>query len=610
MKNYLKLILVLSVSALGACENVKMPSSELRSDQDVVNFQEKSDLIPGEKIYSKQIQVRLSESENVNEFVHSVAVDQGVVLRLVDQINSRPIYLFEIDESEDPRLISEKIKENSRVLSASPNHLIEIEAFNDPDFHWQWALSNRGQDVPGALAGKSKADAQWEKVESDSEDVVVAIVDTGIDYWHEDISVTEVIDGQRRYVSGNMWVNPAEIPGNGVNEDNNGNQKSGFIDDVFGYNFVGRNGDPMDDHGHGTHIAGVIGALQNNFKGIVGMNSRVKMMGVRFLGATGGGSDWGAQQAIYYVIDMKRRFPEKKFIMNCSWGGEGRDSRNGDADDFLMQAFREADENGILSVIAAGNSGLSTRFFPFYPANYGEKIDSIISVAASNNVDQLASFSNYGFDSVHVAAPGVLIHSTLPGNQYAAWSGTSMAAPHVAGLAALVWSQNPEMSALDVKERILSTVDVLPQFKGLVSSGGRINVKRALAGDFNVRLEPIEESQEFQYRSIQHDGTQNVDLVETLSSDGASEIQVCFTEINLTNDFDFIQVFGSDYRIRDIITGQWRNFNFETKDRQELCAAPVPGDQVHIRFFGNAQAGGGEFGRRGFETESLKVIRR
>ncbi|MGA0162781.1 MAG: S8 family serine peptidase, partial [Bdellovibrionota bacterium] len=387
MKNYLKLILVLSVSALGACENVKMPSSELRSDQDVVNFQEKSDLIPGEKIYSKQIQVRLSESENVNEFVHSVAVDQGVVLRLVDQINSRPIYLFEIDESEDPRLISEKIKENSRVLSASPNHLIEIEAFNDPDFQWQWALSNRGQDVPGALAGKSKADAQWEKVESDSEDVVVAIVDTGIDYWHEDISVTEVIDGQRRYVSGNMWVNPAEIPGNGVNEDNNGNQKSGFIDDVFGYNFVGRNGDPMDDHGHGTHIAGVIGALQNNFKGIVGMNSRVKMMGVRFLGATGGGSDWGAQQAIYYVIDMKRRFPEKKFIMNCSWGGEGRDSRNGDADDFLMQAFREADENGILSVIAAGNSGLSTRFFPFYPANYGEKIDSIISVAASNNVD-------------------------------------------------------------------------------------------------------------------------------------------------------------------------------------------------------------------------------
>lgn len=610
MKNHLKLTLVLSFSILSACENVKMPSSELRSDQDIVAFQEKSDLIPGEKIYSKQIQVRLGESENVNEFIHSVAVDQGVVLRLVDQINSRPIYLFEIDEGEDPSLISEKIKENSRVLSASPNHLIEIESFNDPDFHWQWALSNRGQDVPGALAGKSRADAQWERVESESEDVVVAIVDTGIDYWHEDLSVTEVIDGQRRYVSGNIWVNPAEIPGNGVNEDNNGNQKSGFIDDVFGYNFVGRNGDPMDDHGHGTHIAGVIGALQNNFKGIVGMNSRVKMMGVRFLGAAGGGSDWGAQQAIYYVIDMKRRFPEKKFIMNCSWGGEGRDSRNGDADDFLMQAFREADENGILSVIAAGNSGLSTRFFPFYPANYGEKIDSIISVAASNNVDQLASFSNYGFDSVHVAAPGVLIHSTLPGNQYAAWSGTSMAAPHVAGLAALVWSQNPEMSALDVKERILSTVDILPQFKGLVSSGGRINVKRALAADFNVRLEPIEESQEFQYRSIQHDGTQNVDLVETLSSDGASEIQVCFTEINLTNDFDFIQVFGSDYRIRDIITGQWRNFNFETKDRHELCAAPVPGDQVHIRFFGNAQSGGGEFGRRGFETESLKVIRR
>jgi subtilisin family serine protease len=605
MKIHLKLVLILTISVLSACENVRVPSAVRPSDQQIVEFQENSNLVPGEKIYAKQIQVRLSETQGLEEFVHSAALEQGVVLRLVDQMGERPIYLFEIDEKADPRKISEKLKENSRVVSASPNHLIKIEGFNDPDFRWQWAIENRGQDIPGALAGKARADIAWRpSLTSQNDDVVVAIIDTGIDYWHEDLSVTEVVNGQRRYLSGNMWVNPAEIPGNGVDDDN-----SGFIDDVFGYNFVGRNGDPMDDHGHGTHIAGVIGALQNNFKGIAGMNAQVKMMAVRFLGAAGGGSDWGAQQAIYYVIEMKKRFPEKKFIMNCSWGSEGRESRNGDADDFLMQAFREADENGILSVVAAGNSGLSTRFFPFYPANYGISISSILTVAATNNVDQLASFSNYGFDSVHVAAPGVLIHSTLPGNRYEAWSGTSMAAPHVAGLAAMIWQQNPEMSALQIKDRILSTVDVLPQLKGLVSSGGRINVKRALAGDINVRLAPVEESQEFHYRSLQHDGTRNVDLVETLTAEGASEIQVCFREINLTNNFDFIQIFGSDYRIRDIITGQWRNKNFQTKVEQELCSAPVPGDRIHIRLFGNAQAGGGEFGRRGFETESLRVLR-
>lgn len=611
MKNSILYSVIGASFVLLACEGVRVPNTQIPSDSKIVEKMEAARLQEGAHFFKGQVQVRLSSEQSLEAFVHSVASEQTIILSLLDKIPGRPIYLFEIKSSLDVRDAAQALKQNSFVEAASPNYEIRINDYNDPEFRYQWALNNIGQDAPQALAGKPGADISFMKARtSGSRKVVVAIVDTGIDYFHEDLAITKEVGGKLQVVGGNIWMNPHEIPANGKNDDNNGGELGGYVDDVFGYDFVGRRGDPMDDHGHGTHIAGVIGALRNNYTGIVGMNENVLMMGVRFLGARGGGSDWGAQQAIYYVIDMKRRFPDFNFIMNCSWGGAGRDVRNGDADDFLMDAFREAKKNNILAVVAAGNDALSNRFFEYYPANYSRSLDNIITVAASNNVDQLADFSNYGDGVVHVAAPGVLIHSTLPGNKYAAWSGTSMATPHVTGLASLVWAANPDMTYLEVKNRILDTVDVLPQLKGLVSTGGRINVSRALSGDLNIGIpERVVDEVALRLPSETSNGAQSLDYVISLREPDAREVSVCFSEINLSTDMDFIQIYGLDYRVRDIITGRWVNRDLSTDERIELCSASVPGDEVHIRLFSNGQTNGGEFGRRGFETESLRVVR-
>lgn len=314
---------------------------------------------------------------------------------------------------------------------------------NDPGFPNQWGLHNTGQTpyygTPGA---DISAPLAWSGT-TGSPSVIVAVVDTGVDYNHPDLSA-------------NIWRNTGETL-NGKDDDGNG-----YIDDIRGWNFVSNSNDPMDDNGHGTHCAGTIAAIGNNGAGIAGVAWNVKIMPLKFLDSKGSGYTSDAISAILYANRMG--VP----IISNSWSGTGYSQSLSDA----------IAASSAVVICAAGNSGANSDTNPQYPGAYTSS--NIISVAATNFHDQLASFSNYGVVSVDLAAPGVDIYSTAQSGQYKSLSGTSMAAPYVTGVAALIKSQNPSMNTAQIKSRILGTVDVISSLSGKVATGGRLNAAKAL----------------------------------------------------------------------------------------------------------------------------------
>jgi subtilisin family serine protease len=271
-------------------------------------------------------------------------------------------------------------------------------------------------------------------------------------------------------------VNPFEIAGNGIDDDGNG-----YVDDVNGYDFANDRANVFENAAtdwHGTHVAGTIGAVGNNSIGVSGVAWNVKLMSLKFLSARSGSSD-NAIRAIKYVIDMKRRGVNVK-IINASWSGP-----NGART--LRRAIRKAGLEGVLFVCAAGNGGDDNRGDDIdldeetqYPAAWSAELDTVISVAALDSRDQLPSFSNYGHRRVTVAAPGVGVLSTYPGGGYTLSSGTSMATPHVSGIAALVWSHYPTISPAIVKKRLYETVEQVLPLASKAKSPGRVNAFNAL----------------------------------------------------------------------------------------------------------------------------------
>jgi len=340
----------------------------------------------------------------------------------------------------------EKLSKTSGILYAHPNY--QVQAFstfpNDPRFNELWGMHNTGQ-TGGTPDADIDAPEAWD-IGTGSSDIVVAVIDTGVDYTHPDLAA-------------NIWHNPGEIPGNGIDDDHNG-----FVDDVYGYDFVNNDGDPMDDHFHGTHCAGTIGAVGNNGIGVAGVCWNVKIMALKFLNSGGSGYTEDAIRAVEYSVLMGAN------LSSNSWGGGGNDQG-------LKDAIDAAGAAGMLFVAAAGNgSGNNNDIYPTYPASYDST--SIISVMATTNTDQMASFSNYGPTSVDLGASGVSILSCQPGGGYQLLSGTSMATPHVAGACALLWSLNPGLSNSEVKDILLRTVD--PTLSGLCVSGGRLNLYKAV----------------------------------------------------------------------------------------------------------------------------------
>jgi thermitase len=318
----------------------------------------------------------------------------------------------------------------------------------DPKFEEQWALSNSGQ-----RGGKQGADISamlaWATTTGD-DDVVVAVLDSGVDYTHEDLAP-------------NMWKRPTSVaPYNDA--------ELGGVDDELGFNAIDNASDPMDENGHGTHCAGIIGAEGGNNIGITGVNWKVRIMPLKFMNAGGYGTTKDAIEAINYVINRKKAGVNVR-IISASWGSTQKSRA-------LEDAIRAAYENDILFVAASGNATTDNDRRPHFPSSYN--VPNVVSVAALDRNDQLASFSNYGLKSVAIAAPGKDILSTWLGNAYEEKSGTSMATPVVSGVAALIVAENPRVSVDQLRKRLLASVDPLPALKGKITTGGRINAAKAL----------------------------------------------------------------------------------------------------------------------------------
>ena len=374
--------------------------------------------------------------------------------------------MIDVDENVSVQKAIDELQKSSYVAYAEPNYIISLSlpaapvapgpeqmgaesvsgAPNDPRFSEQWALQNTGQ-TGGASGSDINAVSAW-GMSTGSDSIVVAVIDTGVDYTHPDLAQ-------------NIWTNPGEIPNNGIDDDGNG-----YVDDVHGYDFINNDNDPMDDNGHGTHCAGVIGAVGNNGIGISGVNQKVKIMPLKFLRKDGNGDTAASLNAIAYARKMGAN------VISCSWGGTARSQALADA----ISATNK------LIVCAAGNSGVNTDTIPQYPSGFDNP--QIISVAASDASDGIPSYSNYGPTSVDVAAPGDWILSTYPtalGYQYIKMKGTSMATPHVSGLAALLLSVNPGLSPDQLKQLIMNNVDKVPAFSGKTVSGGRIDAGKSLS---------------------------------------------------------------------------------------------------------------------------------
>jgi subtilisin family serine protease len=342
---------------------------------------------------------------------------------------------------------SRKFRGMAEVASVEPNYLVHTDAVpNDAAWSRQWSMPKIG--APGA----------WNTV-TGSNTVVVGVLDTGVNYLHDDLRA-------------NLWTNPGEVPGNRIDDD-----RDGYIDDVYGVNTISRSGDPMDTQGHGTHVAGIIGAVGNNGMGVAGVSWNVKILAMKFIGSDNTGSTADAIAAYDYAMMLKSRGVNIR-VMNNSWSGTNYSQA-------LSDAITAAGNIGILSVAAAGNGnashiGQNIDVYPEYPAAYA--VPAMLAVTAADMYDNAPIFANYG-TRVGLAAPGYDIYSTYAGgnNAYALESGTSMATPHVAGAAALLWSLNSTFSVATVKSLILNNVDKLSQWTGRVASGGRLNVARAVA---------------------------------------------------------------------------------------------------------------------------------
>lgn len=348
----------------------------------------------------------------------------------------------------------DKLAFDKNVMSVQPNFLYYPDAAitNDPYAGIEWGLYNQGQEILG-IAGTPDIDIDapeaWGLMPESAEEVVVAVIDTGVDISHPDLQ-------------GSIWMNEAEV--NGLkNFDDDGN---GYTDDFNGWNFFHRDNDVFTNakaDGHGTHVSGTIAAQTNNGIGVAGVAQNVKIMVLKFIGINGG-STADAILAVKYAKDNGAD------IANNSWGGGGYD-----------QALKDAIEDfGKPFIAAAGNESLDNDLKAHYPSSYD--CSNIISVASVDNTGLMSDFSNYGITSVDVAAPGGYIASTYPGSSYAWMSGTSMAAPHVSGIVALMLGAKIGLSASQVKEIILksATANRLPSLSGKILTGGMANAEEAI----------------------------------------------------------------------------------------------------------------------------------
>ncbi|MBI2026810.1 MAG: S8 family serine peptidase [Deltaproteobacteria bacterium] len=442
---------------------------------------------------------------------------------------AEPNYIYSIDMSSfSPRRVRQ-------IMGIDQSTMI-----SDPEFEKNWGLNNVGQtDVSGQI-GKPGSDIDalqaWTQ-EIGSRAIKVAVIDTGIDYTHEDLV-------------NNIYQNPGEL-GEYTNDkgaqafketdgiDNDGN---GFIDDVRGWNFVSNSNDAMDDHSHGTHVAGTIGAYGNNEVGILGVTWRVSLIPVKFLSSGGSGTLEDAVKAIEYAHTLGVH------VMSNSWGGGGFSQA-------LADAIKSASDAGIYFVAAAGNDAGNNDVVPHYPSNY--EFENVISVAATDNQDQLAKFSNYGKTTVDIAAPGVSIYSSIPGNNYGYMSGTSMATPHISGMIALLLSSHPNLAMQDLKKILYTSSEEIKILRRKISHG-RANAFYALTNFEAPKSTPTDPSlfkNVTHLISTPHDYDNSKEYTYKITHSGAKKMRVHFSKFETETGYDFVYIKNAKGEVEDFYDG-------------------------------------------------------
>ncbi|EQC47741.1 S8 family peptidase [Bacteriovorax sp. Seq25_V] len=332
------------------------------------------------------------------------------------------------------------------VEKLTPSFEKATNGFNDPGISRLWAFKSADR------AGMNVSDAYEAMGSQTGEEVVVAVVDTGVDYNHEDLK--EV-----------MWVNAGEIPGNGIDDDENG-----YIDDVHGINTLVRDADGnatadiMDKHSHGTHVSGTIAAKQNNGLGIAGVAANARIMGIRTVPNSGDETDVDVAESFLYAAKNGAK------IINCSFGKSHNEGGMlvKETIDYIGREY------GVLVVAAAGNESSNIDRYKTWPASY--ESENLLVVASTTKYGSMSGFSNYGVTNVDVAAPGSSIYSTTPGNRYGNMSGTSMATPNTVGVAAQILSLNPGMSPYELKARIMENSTTVSKYSNKVGSSGLVNL--------------------------------------------------------------------------------------------------------------------------------------
>ncbi|MEZ4814183.1 MAG: S8 family peptidase [Bdellovibrionota bacterium] len=492
------------------------------------------------------------------------------------------------------REFAESLMSKGLATSAEPNFIVSIakdqelkDRTTDPMWLDLWGLSNIGQDAPKGTEGKEGADIgilkAWEKTKG-SDEVLVAVMDTGIDYLHPDLK-------------DNIYINKYEFAGQANKKDDDpeadkicidAEKKRCYADDIFGWNFVSYNEtelymgvpgkpDPMDGNGHGTHVAGTIGALANNGIGVAGINQKVKMIALKVLSDEGSGDSADIIRAIRYAA------LKKVDVVNASFGGGG-ESQN------FLAALEQAEKAGVLFVAAAGNESDDADQTDHFPASYD--VEGVLSVAATDNRDMLAEFSNYGYQKVDLAAPGVNIISTYPrqlaanegtpDNPYRVFSGTSMATPHVVGAAALVLADRKDLrkNPKALKKLLMESSDWKPQLAGRVRSGGRLNVARALANEV-VNFMEDKKWTEIEYKwSSPSLPESHLDILKTIKQDGVKAIQAHIAS-NLMDSIDLSAVYDGALRLVSFIPGDLVSMPHRNKD---YWTPVVYGDSITLRF--------------------------
>ncbi len=435
--------------------------------------QNRTEFYQGQEVAAQEalVKFRAATSQSIAQVVFAHDIDR------LEGVGGAGVLLLHSRSRSAAALVRE-LSAHPDAEYAEPNYILKAVALpNDPSFGQLWGLQNTGQSIMGQT-GTPGADINavlaWD-LSTGSRANVVTVVDTGIDYNHPDLAA-------------NVWSAPAAftvtIGGSTIT----------CAAGTHGFNAITKTCNPLDDNNHGTHVSGTIGAVGNNSLGVVGVNWTASIMGSKFLNAAGSGTTANAINAIEFAIQAKAAFPgggANVRVLSNSWGGGGFSNS-------LLNEIKKANTNGMLFVAAAGNNGSNNDVTAFYPASYNAP--NVVAVAATDNRDALASFSNYGPTTVHLGAPGVDILSTIIGGNYDYFSGTSMATPHVSGAAALVLS----LCTLDtagLKSNLLNNVDPISSLAGLTITGGRLNVNKAIRAcsgpatpDFSLSATPASQT--------------------------------------------------------------------------------------------------------------------